>query len=58
MNEEVMKLYKEYNVNPMSGCLPLLIQMPILIGLFAALRQYDFDNAAHANVFLDSEFRG
>ena len=51
MNEEVMKLYKEYNVNPMSGCLPLLIQMPILIGLFAALRQYDFVNAAHATFF-------
>ena len=51
MNEEVMKLYKEYNVNSMSGCLPLLIQMPILIGLFAALRQYDFVNAAHATFF-------
>ncbi len=51
MNEEVMKLYKEYNINPMSGCLPLLIQMPILIGLFGALRQYDFVNAAHATFF-------
>lgn len=51
MNEEVMKLYKEYNVNPMSGCLPLLIQMPILIGLFGALRQYDFDPIEHATFF-------
>lgn len=51
MNEEVMKLYKEYNVNPMAGCLPLLIQMPILIGLFGALRQYDFDPIEHATFF-------
>lgn len=51
MNEEVMKLYKEYNINPMSGCLPLLIQMPILIGLFGALRQYDFDPIEHATFF-------
>lgn len=51
MNEEVMKLYKEYNINPMSGCLPLLIQMPILIGLFGALRQYQFEPVEHATFF-------
>ncbi len=51
MNEEVMKLYKEYNINPMAGCLPLLIQMPILIGLFGALRQYNFDPIEHATFF-------
>ncbi len=31
---EMMKLYKEHNVSPFSGCLPLLIQMPILFALF------------------------
>ncbi|WP_040214764.1 membrane protein insertase YidC [Clostridium polynesiense] len=31
---EMMKLYKEYNVSPFSGCLPLLIQMPVLFALF------------------------
>lgn len=51
MNEEVMKLYKEYKINPMGGCLPLLIQMPILIGLFGALRQYHFENLEHAAFF-------
>jgi len=51
MNEEVMKLYKEYDVNPMAGCLPLLIQMPILIGLFMALRQFNFDPIEHATFF-------
>ena len=32
----IMKLYKEHNVNPLSGCLPLLIQLPILIALYQA----------------------
>jgi len=31
MNAETMKLYREHGVNPFGGCLPLLIQMPILI---------------------------
>lgn len=35
--QEQMKLYKEAGVNPVSGCLPLVIQMPILFGLYAAL---------------------
>ncbi|HMN29323.1 MAG TPA: YidC/Oxa1 family membrane protein insertase [Caldilineaceae bacterium] len=35
--QEQMKLYKEAGVNPLSGCLPLLIQMPILFALYAAL---------------------
>jgi YidC/Oxa1 family membrane protein insertase len=37
LNEEMQKLYKEAGVNPMGGCLPLLIQMPILIFLYQAL---------------------
>jgi YidC/Oxa1 family membrane protein insertase len=37
MAAEQMKLYQEAGVNPLSGCLPLLIQMPILFGLYAAL---------------------
>jgi len=32
----IMKLYKENNINPLSGCLPLLIQLPILIALYQA----------------------
>ncbi len=34
---EMMKLYKQYNISPMSGCLPMLIQFPILFGLYAAV---------------------
>jgi YidC/Oxa1 family membrane protein insertase len=37
LSEEQMKLYKEAGVNPMGGCLPLLIQLPILWGLYQAL---------------------
>ena len=37
ISQEQMKLYQEAGVNPLSGCLPLLIQMPILFGLYAAL---------------------
>lgn len=37
LNKEVMELYKKYNINPLSGCLPLLLQMPIFIALYQAL---------------------
>jgi YidC/Oxa1 family membrane protein insertase len=39
MNQEVMKLYKEHGVNPVGGCLPMLIQFPIFLGLFYMLGQ-------------------
>jgi YidC/Oxa1 family membrane protein insertase len=39
MNQEVMKLYQENGANPLSGCLPLLVQMPIFIGLFQTLKR-------------------
>ena len=37
-NEELQKLYSEEGFNPMSGCLPMAIQFPIIMGLFALLR--------------------
>jgi YidC/Oxa1 family membrane protein insertase len=39
LNKQMMALYKEENFNPMRGCLPMLIQMPILLGLFQLLRR-------------------
>jgi YidC/Oxa1 family membrane protein insertase len=36
--EEIMKLYKEYGVNPFSGCWPVLLQFPILIAMYAVVR--------------------
>ncbi len=38
MNEETMKLYRTYGINPAGGCLPMLLQMPILFALYAVLR--------------------
>jgi len=37
MNREVMELYRKHQVNPLGGCLPVLAQMPIFIGLWSAL---------------------
>ena len=38
MNQEVMALYKEKGVNPLGGCLPMLLQMPLLWALFVVFR--------------------
>jgi len=38
LNEEMMRLYQEHKVNPLGGCLPLLLQAPIFIILFRVLR--------------------
>jgi len=40
LNEELMKFYKENNINPAASCLPLLAQLPIFIGLFYTLRAF------------------
>src|SRR4030095_15416440 len=38
MNEELLKFYKANNINPVGGCLPLVIQMPVFFILFQVLR--------------------
>ena len=38
MNKEIMDLYKRNKVNPLGGCLPMLLQFPVFIGLYNALR--------------------
>jgi YidC/Oxa1 family membrane protein insertase len=38
MNQAMMNLYKEYGVNPAGGCLPLLLQLPIMYALYAVFR--------------------
>lgn len=37
LNEEMLKFYKEHNINPVGGCLPLLIQMPVFFVLYRVL---------------------
>lgn len=43
--QEMMKLYKEHGVNPLGGCLPLLIQWPILIALFYVFNKVNYNGA-------------
>ena len=46
MNIEVMELYKKHKVNPLGGCLPMLLQMPVFIGLYQVLwRSVSFKGA-------------
>ncbi len=40
LNQETMRLYQLYRVNPLSGCLPLLLQMPVFFALYAVLRNF------------------
>ncbi len=42
LNKKTMELYKEHGVNPFGGCLPMLIQLPILWILFRVLNTYNF----------------
>ncbi|MCM8803960.1 MAG: membrane protein insertase YidC [Candidatus Omnitrophica bacterium] len=42
LQKELMNIYKEYNINPFAGCLPTIIQIPIFIGFFLALRNSIF----------------
>jgi YidC/Oxa1 family membrane protein insertase len=37
LNQETMNLYKTYKINPLSGCLPMLLQIPVFIALYKAL---------------------
>jgi YidC/Oxa1 family membrane protein insertase len=37
MNQEVMQMYKTYKVNPMGGCLPMLVQIPVFIAFYKVL---------------------
>lgn len=46
LNKDIMELYKKYKINPLSGCLPMLLQMPIFIALYQALmRSIELRNA-------------
>jgi YidC/Oxa1 family membrane protein insertase len=42
-NEELMKFYRDNNVNPAAPCLPLLVQFPVFIALYLVLRQFSKD---------------
>ena len=50
MNEEVMRLYKTYKVNPLGGCLPMVVQIPVFFALYRML--YGAIELRHAPFFL------
>lgn len=47
LNQELANLYKDNHVNPLAGCLPLLIQMPILFGIYYGIRDFQYAGAAN-----------
>lgn len=52
MQQKMMEFYKEHKFNPMAGCLPLLIQMPIFILLYSSLMSPQFISMAGQSKFL------
>lgn len=42
LNMELANLYKSEGVNPLAGCLPLVVQMPIMIGIFYGIRDFHY----------------
>ena len=54
MQQKLMELYQKEGVNPMSGCLPMLIQMPILMGMYYTLFSFDYGGAAPSFAWLPS----
>lgn len=51
---EMQKLYREHNISPLAGCLPLLIQMPFLVSIFYALQGFQYDPAHASFLWLSS----
>jgi YidC/Oxa1 family membrane protein insertase len=51
-NEELMKFYRENNINPAASCLPMLLQIPVFIALYYTLKHFNsnFHVGAHANL--------
>ena len=48
LNEELMRFYKENNINPAASCLPILAQFPVFISLYFVLKDFEKDLiAAH-----------
>jgi YidC/Oxa1 family membrane protein insertase len=52
MQRELLVLYKEHGVNPLAGCLPMLIQLPVLIALFTTLNSAAFIAKSTGKAFL------
>jgi YidC/Oxa1 family membrane protein insertase len=53
LNEELMKFYKENQINPLGGCLPLIAQMPIFIALYQTLRNIQHFIPSSSSMYAD-----
>lgn len=53
MQKEMMSLYKDYKINPLGGCIPMLLQFPIFIGFFLALRSSIFFRGASFGLWIN-----
>lgn len=54
LQAETMKLYKEHGVNPASGCLPVIVQLPLIWGLYNVLQNAVNANASHVVNFVNN----
>ncbi len=54
LQQEMVNLYRETGFNPLAGCLPLLLQMPILMGIFFALRDFNYGPVAPSFLWMPS----
>lgn len=52
MQQKLMDLYQKEGANPLSGCLPMLIQMPILMGMYYTLYSFDYGGATPSFAWL------
>ena len=52
-NEEMQKLYAETKFNPLAGCVPMLIQMPIFLAMFQTLREIGYSHPDEVYSFYD-----
>ncbi|MBR1419658.1 MAG: YidC/Oxa1 family membrane protein insertase [Selenomonadaceae bacterium] len=52
--QKLMEMYQTAGVNPLAGCLPLLVQMPILMGMYYALFNFDYGGATPTFAWLPS----
>lgn len=54
LQQEMQKLYREAGVNPLAGCLPMLVQMPILMAIFYALKDATYEGGNPSFLWLPS----
>ena len=54
LQQKMMELYQKEGVNPLAGCLPILIQMPILMAMYYALFNFDYGEVAPSFLWLPS----